>query len=183
LDLVAEGLLHGTKENVMEMNRGSALQVALAACLSLACAQAALAEEFSLDIGSPVAAGSFRAKTAVFAVRSKGCAEAAKAELSGTAEGLAGGERRTVALLRIVAMPTPGVFTVSQEWGPEGIWVVSLTGRCDAATAGALVPVGPKGFVRESSQFFSRSANKEEIEAALQSHAEKLRQQPPGADR
>jgi hypothetical protein len=148
----------------------------------LAGAQTARGEEFSLAIGSPVAAGNFRAKAAVFAVRSKGCAEPAKAEVSGAAEGLVGGERRTLPLARILAMPTPGVFTVSQEWPPEGAWVVNLTARCDVAAAGALVPIGPKGFERESSKFFSRPAGKQEIEAAVQAHADSVRQRAPGAD-
>lgn len=155
--------------------------MALTAWLSLACAPAVFAEEFSLAIGSPVAAGGFQAKTAVLAIRSRGCAEPAKAEVSGTAEGLIAGERRTVRLAHVVAMPTLGVFAISREWPPEGVWVVNLTGRCDQATAGALVPIGPKGFLRESSKFFPRAAAKEEIEAALQSLAESLRQQPPGA--
>jgi hypothetical protein len=156
------------KESAMAEHVRRSLMLALAACLSMTCAQALPAEGFSLAIGPPVAAGDFRAKAAVFAVRSKGCAEPSGLELSGTAEGLVHGERRSVALKHILAMPAPGVFTVSQEWRPEGAWVVSLTGRCGQATAAALVPIGPKGFLRESSKFFPRPAAKEEIDEALQ---------------
>lgn len=149
--------------------------LALAVCLVLAGAPALPGEEFSLAIGSPVAAGSFRAKTAAFAVRSQGCAEPARLELTGTAEGRIQGERRSVALHHIAAMPAAGVFTVSREWAPEGAWVVSLTGRCGQATAGALVPIGPKGFLRDSAKFFSRAPAKEEIEETLQA----LPESPP----
>jgi hypothetical protein len=165
----------------MPNNTSRRIQLALAACLTLTCSQAALAEEFSLEIGSPVAAGNFRAKMAVLAIRSKGCAKPAKVELAGTAEGLVDGARQTVPLARLTEMPTPGVYAVPHEWPREGVWVVNLTGRCGEAAAGALVPIGPKGLLRESSKFFARPAAKEEIEAAVQSHAEKLSQQPPGA--
>ena len=163
------------------MPNNSSRHLALAACLILACAQAALAEQFSLEIGNPVAAGNFRAKMAVLAVRAKGCAQPAKVELNGAAEGLIEAGRQTVPLLRVTAMPTPGVYAVPHEWPREGAWVVNLTARCGEAVAGALVPIGPKGFLRESSKFFDRPAAKEEIEAAVQSHAETLSQQPPGA--
>jgi hypothetical protein len=44
---------------------------------------------------------------------------------------------------------------------------VNLRGACAGETAGALVPIGPKGFIRESSKFFPRPATGAEIEAAL----------------
>jgi hypothetical protein len=163
--------------NAMTNKHDRTVRLVLTACLSLLCAQALPAQEFSLEIGSPVAAANFRAKMAVFAVRSKGCSEPAKAEVSGTAEGLVNGERRAVPLLHILAMPTPGVFTVSQEWGPEGAWVVNLTARCDEAKAGALVPIGPKGFLRESAKFYPRAAEKQEIETALKTLVETLHEQ------
>ena len=141
--------------------------LALAVYVGAGCVWPALAAEFSLEIGSPVAAGDFRAKAAVFAVRSKGCAEPASLKLSGAAEGLVDGERRTVPLVRIVSMPAPGVFAVVREWPLEGSWVISLVGECGQAKAGALVPVGEKTFLRESSKFFPRAATSEEIEVAL----------------
>jgi len=165
----------------MPKNTGRSLQLVLIASLVLACTQAGLAEEFSLTIGSPVAAGSFRAKNAVFAIRSRGCPVPAKMEVSGAAEGLVDGKRRTVPLAHVAAMPTPGVYTVSREWPPEGVWVVNLTGRCDQAIRGVLVPIGPKGFLRESSKFFPRPAGQDEIDASLRSLAESLRQQTPGS--
>jgi hypothetical protein len=143
----------------------------------LASAQASLAEDFSLAIGSPVAAGDFRAKAAVLAVRSRGCADPADLELSGAAEGLTGGRRQTVPLTHIIAMPAPGVFAVPHEWPREGAWVVHLIGRCGEATAGALVPIGRKTFLRESSKFFPRAAAGEEIEAALEALTKALSQE------
>jgi len=137
-----------------------------------ACAAAAmlLAEGFTFNIASPVAAQDYHAKMAAFVFRTQGCADAAKAVISGTAEGLVKGERRSVAV-KIMPMGKPGVYAVYQGWPAEGDWLVNLRGTCGDASAGAIVPVGPKGFIRESSRFFARPATDAEIEAALKAHA------------
>lgn len=134
----------------------------------IACAAALLAHPatFTFNIGSPVAAQEYAAKTAAFAFRTEGCAEPAKAQIGGTAEGLVKGERRSVAL-KIGAMSRPGVYAVYQNWPAEGAWVVNLKGACAGENAGAIVPIGPRGFVRESAKFFPRAATNEEIDAAL----------------
>ena len=67
----------------------------LAVLLILALAPAALGGEFSLTIGSPVAGQDFRAKNAAFVVRTEACAEPAKAQVSGVAEGIVNGARRS----------------------------------------------------------------------------------------
>ena len=121
---------------------------------------------FTFSIGSPVAAQDFVAKTAAFAFRTEGCAEPAKAQISGTAEGLIGSERRSVAL-KIGAMSKPGVYAVYQNWPAGGAWVVNLRGTCAGENAGAIVPIGPKGFIRESAKFYPRAATSEEIETSL----------------
>ena len=132
------------------------------------CAVAAmlLAEGFTFNIASPVAAQDFHAKMAAFVFRMQGCAEPAKAEISGTAEGIVKGARRSV-VLKVTPMGKPGVYAVFHEWPPEGDWVVNLKGTCADSIAGAIVPVGPKGFIRESSKFLPRPATDAEIDAAL----------------
>jgi hypothetical protein len=99
----------------------------------------ALAEGFTFTIGSPVASQDFRAKAAAFVFRTEGCSDPAKSRISGTAEGLVKGARRSVAL-KVVAMPQPGVYAVYQNWPAEGEWVVNLKGTCSDANAGAIVP-------------------------------------------
>jgi hypothetical protein len=128
-------------------------------------AVSALAEGFTFTIGNPVASQDYRAKGAAFVIRTEGCADPAKAQVSGTAEGLLKGARKSVALQ--VAAMKPSIYAVFQGWPPEGDWVVNLKGTCADATAGALVPIGPKGFIRESAKFFSRPATDAEIEASL----------------
>jgi len=139
------------------------LRFAIAAC---AAAALVLAEGVTFSVGSPVASQDYVAKGAAFVFRTQGCAQPAKPQISGTAEGLVKGERRSAAL-KVVALTKPGVYAVYQGWPVEGEWVVNLKGTCADASAGAIVPIGPKGFIRESSKFFPRPATKAEIEASL----------------
>jgi hypothetical protein len=126
---------------------------------------------FSFTIGNPVASQDFHFKTAAFVFRTESCADPAKAQLSATAEGMVKGARQSV-VLKIMAASKPGVYAVNQNWPAEGDWVVSLRGTCGNETAGAIVPMGPKGFIRESSKFFPRPATDAEIDASLKALAE-----------
>jgi hypothetical protein len=132
----------------------------------------ALAEGFTFAIGNPVASQDFRFKSAAFALRTEGCAEPAKSQINGTAEGIVKGERRSV-VLRVMSASKPGFYAVDQNWPPEGEWVVSLRGTCAGQSAGAIIPMGPKGFIRESSKFFPRPATDAEIDAALKDLAKR----------
>jgi hypothetical protein len=126
----------------------------------------AAADGFTFTIGSSVATQDFRLKAAAFAFRTEGCADPTKSQITGTAEGIVKGARKSLAL-QIVAAPKPGVYAVLQGWPPEGDWVVNLKGSCAEEKAGALIPMGPKGFIRESSKFFPRPATDAEIEKSL----------------
>jgi hypothetical protein len=138
--------------------------------IAILTAAALPAADFSIGIGNSVAGRSFQAKGAVMVARPENCADPAKARFEGTAEGLVNGARKTVHL-KLAALDTPGVVAIFHEWPNEGAWVVNLRGTCEAAHAGAVVPMGPKGFVRESAKFYSRAASDAEVEAALKSFA------------
>ena len=69
-------------------------------------------------------------------------------------------------------MSKPGVYAVYQNWPSEGAWLVSLKGTCADANAGAVIPIGPRGFIRESSKFFPRPATDAEIEKSLKALTE-----------
>jgi hypothetical protein len=130
----------------------------------------ALAQEFTFEIGSPVAAQDFRVKSAVFVFRTTGCPEATQPEISATGEGVVNGARRSM-VLRVVTSSKPGVYGVLPQWDP-GRWSVVLKGRCGEAQAGAIIPVGPHGFVREASKFFTHPPTPVEIEATLKAFPE-----------
>ncbi|MBV9083060.1 MAG: hypothetical protein JOZ62_10315 [Acidobacteriaceae bacterium] len=151
--------------------------VAMFRLVIVICAAAvlALAEAFTFSIGSPVAAQDFRAKMASFVFRTEGCADAAKLDVSGSAEGLVKGSRQSLPLKLARMSSRPGVFAVYRNWSPEGDWVVSLKGTCAGASAGLVVAVGPKGFIRESAKFFPRPATDGEIENALKARAQEDR--------
>lgn len=123
-------------------------------------------EAFSLQIASAVAGQTFHVKSAAFVFRSQGCADPAKMEVTGKAEGRVNGQRRTMPL-RIVSAPTPGVFAVNREWPAEGVWIINLAAKCAGATAGALVVPGERGPVREASKFFAQSPAEVQIEKTL----------------
>jgi hypothetical protein len=144
------------------------LRLGIAVCVFAAFA---LGQEFKFTIGSPVASQDFQMKSAAFVFRTEGCAEPAKSQIGATAEGLVKGARRSV-VLKVMASSKPGVYAVSQNWPAEGDWVVSLKGTCAGANAGAIVPIGANGFIRESSKFFKRAATDSEIDAALKALAQ-----------
>jgi len=150
--------------------------------LLLALSLSALGADFMLAIGNPAAASipstvsptgggpvpTKVSKDALFAVRPEGCANPANARITGTAEGLVDGTRQSAAL-RLLPGSIPGVYVVSREGPPQGVWVVKLTGVCGGAKAGALVPVARGGFQRESAKFYPRPITEAEVEATLKS--------------
>ena len=136
----------------------------------LAIAANALAQGFTFTIGSPVASQDFQMKMAAFVFRTEGCSDPTKLAVSATAEGVVKGERRSVAL-KVFTGTKPGVYAVSQSWPSEGFWVVNLKGACANLSAGAIVPFGPQGFIRDSAKFFPRPAAGNEIETSLEALA------------
>ena len=130
--------------------------------------QAPAGAAFRLDIGRPIAGNDPKVKnikSAVLVVGRLAASEPASARISGTAEGVVNGVRRSIPL-KLTPLEKPGVHAVNQEW-PDGRWVLSLVGTCRDQTAGALVPLARTGFLRESSRFLAHAATAPEIEASL----------------
>jgi hypothetical protein len=75
-------------------------------------------------------------------------------------------------VLKLVETSRPGVYAVNQNRPPEGEWVIALKGKCTDANASAIVPIGPNGFIRESSKFSPRPATNAEIETSLKALAQ-----------
>jgi hypothetical protein len=123
------------------------------------------AEGFTFTIGPAVASGDFAFKGAAFVVRVDGCNDPDKPQIAASAEGFVKDARKTV-LVKVMPTAKPNVYAIPQTW-PEGTWVVNLRGTCGKANAGAIIPIGPKGFIRESAKFFSRPATDAEVDASL----------------
>lgn len=74
-------------------------------------------------------------------------ANAVAARVSGTAEGIVAGQRRSVAL-RFAKTERPGTYALRRQWPEQGTWMLvisSTAGGGDGATA--LVEIGPTGGV------------------------------------
>jgi hypothetical protein len=156
----------------MEMVRRMSMCVGVLAVM----ASGVAAADFSLTIGNPIAAAGPGVtapaikrigKNALFAVRLEECPALDRAQISGAAEGVVDGVR-VHAPITVLPAGSPGVYVASVEWnGNPGVWVVSISASCGTTTAGALVPIGPQGFVRDKTRVLPRAASKAEIDAAL----------------
>jgi hypothetical protein len=131
----------------------------------------ASAQSLSLTIGNTVAGQTPMVKMAQFIFRVNGCADLSKAKVAATAEGIVGNARRTIALDPLKLQQQPGVYAISDRWGTDGTWVVAITAGCLGATAGAIVQINARTFVRDGTQFFSRAPSPADIETALKAYA------------
>src|SRR5688500_10863058 len=144
----------------------TALVVAL---VSLAALPALAGGSFRLDIGQSFAdSRSGKLKDAVLLVRGLACDDSGSIAITGSAEGLVDGARRSVPLA-LHKLATPGVFAVRRQW-PAGRWVLHLEGRCPGANAVAsvLVPLdGTSRFIRARIQHSDGRTAASAVEAAL----------------
>jgi hypothetical protein len=100
--------------------------------------------------------------------------------VSGTAEGIVNGERRSVKL-EFTATSRVGAFALKKQWGDAGIWtLVIAVHQHDSDAAQALVEVGADGEVErvqvptrvgERNYRFPREVSAQEIDAALRLRA------------
>jgi len=91
--------------------------------------------------------------------------------LTGTAEGLVNGQRRSVPLSFTLA-EEPNVYSVATTWGSEGVWVLNVAAAGDHIGAGAVVGIdrnGEPAFARfpRSAIGASRAATAREVDAML----------------
>ena len=86
---------------------------------------------------------------AAFVFRTEGCADSAKAQISGTAEGIVKGARSS-APLNVTQTSRPGVYAVYPSWPAEGDWV-ALNTILEERTVRDLIPrlkaAGAEGIV------------------------------------
>jgi len=129
-------------------------------------AQMTNAQQFRLTVASSIAGNAGQFKGSLFVFRTEGCADPAALRVTAYGEGLVNGARRTV-VIEPAPLAQRGAYAISSQWLTPGTWVVNLTASCKELTAGALVPIGPQGFLRDPSKFFARKATSSEIDEAL----------------
>jgi len=131
-------------------------------------ASSAMAQDFSLQVGPPVAGQGQPAKSSLLVVRPGGCADPATAQITATAEGIVDGARRSVPL-RLSALQAPGVHAVPKDVAGRGVWVINLVGTCAGKAVGAIVSLvgsNPE-YRREAVKYFPHPATPSEIDASL----------------
>jgi hypothetical protein len=130
-------------------------------------AGSALAADFGIDVGSPVAAIAtgkkvvIKMKGATFSVRTHGCAGTPK--FSGRALGDGWSSEL------VFAEGSPGAFAVApNDWRP-GAWLAVVTAECSGAKAGVLLPVDASGvYDRPSARFLEHAPVEAEVKAAFE---------------
>lgn len=75
--------------------------------------------------------------------------------LSGTAEGIVNGERRSL-VLKFTATGRPGVFTVDQNWPEGGAWLLAIS---SGENTHMLIELGQGGGVTRTSYFGQSAAD------------------------
>ena len=138
------------------------------------------AEAFRLEVGPPVAAGAqYKTKGALFAARPQGCTDPSAVQMTGTAEGLISGTRRSIPL-KLVDL-ADGVRVVTSQWTAAGTWIVVLNATCNSSrvTSAAIVRVPGFGmFSRDGMQVLDHTATPKEIDAALAAFAKAQAKSP-----
>ena len=99
--------------------------------------------------------------------------------VTGTAEGIVGGARRTVAL-HFESTSRPGVYRLERQWGSEGVWTLVISVNQEKNdVAQAMVEISRSGEVtsvkvptRQQGQWtIPRSVSTQEIEQSLKARA------------
>jgi hypothetical protein len=104
--------------------------------------------------------------------------------ISGTAEGIVKGERRTVAL-KFTSTSRPGVYALSKQWADDGIWTLVIAGtqgQGEYNTAYAIVEIGANGrvasvnvpTVRRGRDMLPAPVQMSEIDSALRERVGRL---------
>ena len=103
-------------------------------------------------------------------VAAEGCASPAEVKLTGTAEGLVNGERRSVTL-EVVPTSKPGVWAVKKSSLGEGRWVLAIRAGMTGHNIGTVVELGPNGEYRAGRSLSAQELPRR-VEAALKARAD-----------
>lgn len=139
--------------------------------LIVTCAAATMAGGFELRAEAPQAGTAY--SDAALIVRAFGCHQPSRAKVTGTAEGLVEGERRSVPLT--MKSVDKGVWAVEAQWPAEGTWVLAFSGTYRNQFSSVLVEVGADGNVamqknghKPQAQILHRKLSTRDVESALE---------------
>ena len=141
--------------------------IACALALPLLVTPTAAGSTFRLELGPAVAANMPNMKKGTaFVVRGLACDAPALMRIAAVADAVVNGSRQSVAI-DLLPLAVAGAYAVPAVWRDAAPRVVSLTAWCGAETAGAVVPLGLAGFVRDTSRVFDRAPARADVDAAL----------------
>ena len=142
----------------------------LVPALVLGSALAATAGGFWISIQNPSTVKDAVARNAVVLIRADGCHNPADATVTGSAEGLVNGVRRSIPL-KLEPVSQPGTYAVAPQWPADGVWVLKFNGNYLGRDVGALVRLAPQKFEKQSAELFQRKITAEDVDASLKSLA------------
>jgi hypothetical protein len=120
--------------------------LATAALLSALAAAPVLAHPPWISVELPASPWSSATRGAFLLVHAYRGPNPAPLAVTATAEGLVGGERRTIRV-DLVPTGTADVYIVRRQWPATGVWVLRIAARQGDSEADALVGVGASGEV------------------------------------
>ncbi len=122
-----------------------------------------------LQVADPETSPEAQAKHAVVMARMTACHSPEKTIVSATAEGVVGGQRKTLPL-KVIKLSTPGMFAVAREWPSEGVWAVRMVATNpdykDYAT-GVIIPVDRETWSRAGAKEFFHAPTDDDVNSAL----------------
>ena len=125
-----------------------------------------LAGGFFLQLGNPEANPEARKLNAAIVVQAAGCHDPATAEVTATAVGMVGGERRTIPL-KVTRLSQSGAFALTQQWPREGKWVIEIAARNATQFTNTLVAAGPEGVDRLHAKYAMKAFTAADVDAML----------------
>lgn len=118
------------------------------------------------------------AKNVMLIVQPFGCHKPTDAQISGTAEGIVNGKRKSIELKFV--KNNNGISTLTKQWPDEGVWVIAINASYNDAKSSALVEVGTDYNLVLSKnddgiKTFHKKLDKSEVESSLKKHIASLK--------
>lgn len=118
------------------------------------------------------------AKNVMLVVQPFGCHKPTDAQVTGTAEGIINGTRKTIELKFVKT--GNGESTLTKQWPDEGVWVIAINASYNDAKSSALVEVGTDYNLVLSKnddgiKTFHKKLEKSEVETSLKKQIASLK--------